>query len=101
MMNSSRIHKIAKARRYAEEPGRVQFLSFEARFQGENDGHTITFRDGQWQCTCHFFQDWDDCCHTMAMQRILGVTLPASSRPVLPVNGGSALLRPLLRTSTP
>jgi hypothetical protein len=75
-MNSSRIHKIAKARRYAEEPGRIQFFTFEVRFQGDNDVHTVAFDDG-----------------------ILGVTLPVSSRPVLPASTG--LLRPSKRTSTP
>ena len=61
--------KIAKAKRYAEEPERIQFTRFEATFQGENDTHTTTFDDGEWNCTCHFFHDWGDCCHTMAMQR--------------------------------
>ncbi len=98
-MNSSRIHKIAKARRYAEEPGRIQFFTFEVRFQGENDVHTVAFDNGKWRCTCHFFQDWNDCSHTMAMQRVLSVTLPASSRPVLPASSG--LLLSLKRTSTP
>jgi hypothetical protein len=35
----------------------------------------------------------------MAMQRVLSVTLPASSRPVLPASSG--LLLSLKRTSTP
>ena len=80
MMNSSMINKIAKAKRYAEEPERIQFTHFSANFQGENDVHTTTFDDGTWHCTCHFFQDWGDCCHTMAMQRVLGVTIPAPYR---------------------
>ncbi len=87
-MNSSMISKIAKAKQYAEEPERAQFIHFEVLFQGENDVHTTTFHDGEWQCTCHFFQDWSDCCHVMAMQRILGVTIPAASRPGLPAGLG-------------
>ena len=60
-MNSSMINKIAKAKRYAEEPERIQFTHFEAKFQGENDAHTTTFDDGTWQCSCRFFNDWGDC----------------------------------------
>jgi hypothetical protein len=92
-MNSSMINKIAKARRYAEEPERIQFTGFEVQFQGENDVHTTTFQDGEWQCTCRFFQDWSDCCHVMAMQRILGVTIPAASRQGLPAGLGIVPLR--------
>ena len=79
-MNSSMINKIAKAKRYAEEPERIQFTRFEARFQGENDVHTTSYDEGQWQCTCRFFHDGGDCYHTMAMQRVLGVTIPAAHR---------------------
>jgi hypothetical protein len=88
LMNSSRINKIAKARRYAGEPERIQFRLFEVTFQGENTVHTVTFDDGQWQCTCRFFQDWGDCCHSMAMQRILGVTIPVTSRYGIPAGLG-------------
>ena len=38
-MNSSVIGKIEKAKRYAEEKGRVTFTSFVAEFKGENDDH--------------------------------------------------------------
>ncbi len=59
-MNSSMISKIAKAKRYAEEPERIQFTHFEATFQGENDVHTTNFDNGEWNCTCRFFHDWGD-----------------------------------------
>ena len=91
-MNSSMINKIAKAKRYAEEPERIQFTRFEATFQGENDVHTTTFDNGEWQCTCHFFEDWGDCCHTMAMQRVLGVTIPAAYRHDIPACIGTSPL---------
>jgi hypothetical protein len=91
-MNSSMINKIAKAKRYAEEPERIQFTHFEAKFQGENDAHTTRFDDGTWQCSCRFFQDWGDCCHTMAMQRILGVTIPAAYRHGIPTGLGTSPL---------
>ena len=56
-MHSSMIGKIAKAKQYAQEPDRMQFTAFEATFRGENDTHTISFKDGGWHCTCLFFAD--------------------------------------------
>ncbi len=86
-MNSSMINKIAKAKRYAEQPERAQFLHFEVAFQGEgNDVHTVIYDNGKWNCTCLFFHNWGDCPHTMAMQRILGVTLPAGHRRGIPAD---------------
>ena len=79
-MHSSMIGKIAKAKQYAQEPERIQFARFEASFRGENDTHTTTFDHGSWHCTCRFFSDWGTCCHTMAVERVLGVTIPADQR---------------------
>ena len=75
---SSMVSKIAKAKRYAEEPQDIQFTHFEATFRGENDVHTTSWDNGQWHCTCRFFHDWGSCSHTMAMQQVLGVTIPNS-----------------------
>ena len=92
------INKIAKAKRYAEEPERIQFTRFEATFRGENDIHTTTYDNGEWNCTCRFFHDWGDCSHTMAMQRVLGVTIPAAHRHGIPagIRGHSHRLHQLL-----
>ena len=79
-MHSSMIGKIAKAKQYAQEPERIQFSRFEASFRGENDTHTTSFDSGKWNCTCRFFSDWGTCCHTMALERILGVTIPSEQR---------------------
>ena len=75
-MTSKMVSEIAKAKRYAEEPERIQFTRFEATFRGENNLHTTTYDNGEWNCTCRFFHDWSDCGHVIAMKRILGVTLP-------------------------
>lgn len=91
-MNSSMINKIAKAKRYAEEPERIQFTRFEATFRGENDVHTTHYNNGEWSCTCRFFHDWGDCSHTMAMQRVLGVTIPAAHRHGIPTGLGTGPL---------
>ncbi|HUY77482.1 MAG TPA: hypothetical protein VMV29_11975 [Ktedonobacterales bacterium] len=79
-MYSSMYGKIAKAKQYAQEPQRIQFSHFEASFRGENDTHTITFDKGAWNCTCNYFAEHDTCCHTMAAERVLGVSIPADQR---------------------
>lgn len=76
-MQSSLISKIEKARRYAEDPSRVQFVQFRAVFRGEHDNYDVTYEDGRWHCTCHFFSGWDTCSHTMATQRVMGDHLNA------------------------
>ncbi len=88
-MNSSMISKIAKAKRFAEEPERIQFEQFRLSFRGENDIHTVSFDNGEWKCTCSFYHDWGDCSHTMATQRVLGVTIPASHRHGIPAGLGT------------
>ncbi len=80
-MHSSLIGKIEKARRYAQERDRVSFQEFTVSFRGEHDTYTVTYRQGAWHCTCHFFAGWGTCSHTMAMERILGEMLPRSAAP--------------------
>jgi hypothetical protein len=47
------------------------------RFQGENDAHLVSYRDGRWHCSCDFFSSgWGLCSHTMAMEKILAEMLP-------------------------
>lgn len=73
-MNSSMIGKIEKAGRYAQEPGRAQIFSFQARFQGEHDIYNVVLEDGHWSCDCHSFEALQagTCSHIMAMERLLG-----------------------------
>lgn len=78
-MDSAMIGKIQKAKEYAEQPERMQFLSFKVEFQGENSPHTITFNEGEWACTCSFFHGRGFCSHTMALQRVLGKMLTMHS----------------------
>ncbi len=76
-MDSGLIGKIEKAKRYAEERDRIQFNHFEANFKGENNDHTVTYKDGQWSCTCNYFQSRGICAHTMGMEFILeGMVTP-------------------------
>jgi hypothetical protein len=76
MMRSSLIGKIEKAKRYAQEPSRVTFSGLTAVFHGENDDHKLSYSNGKWHCTCHFFSQWSVCSHVMALQQILGKMLP-------------------------
>lgn len=75
-MHSSLIGKIEKAKRYAQERDRVTFIEFTANFRGENDKHTLSYKQGKWHCSCQFFSGWRLCSHTMALQRILVEMLP-------------------------
>ncbi len=76
-MNSSMIGKIEKARRYADEPERVKFQSFEVTFQGTHDEYVTRMDGAEFSCTCHFFavQNQGTCCHIMAMQRLIAPML--------------------------
>ena len=67
------ISQIEKARRYAAEPERAKFQSFEVRFRGTHDDYTVTMNGDEFTCSCHFYdvQQMGTCCHIMAMQRIL------------------------------
>ena len=75
-MQSSMIGKIEKAKRYAQEPERVNLYELAVKFRGEHSDYNIGYRDGKWHCSCHFFSTWGLCSHTMALERILGNMLP-------------------------
>ena len=78
-MDSGMIGKIQKSKRYAEEPERIQFEQFLVSFEGTNSEHKVEYEDGTWRCTCNFFATRGVCSHTMAMERLLGVMLPAEA----------------------
>ena len=70
-MTSSYIGKVDKARKYAEEPGRVNIHTFEASFVGNHNTYRVAYHDGDWLCECAFFSTRRVCSHTMALQRML------------------------------
>ena len=70
-MDSSLIGKIDKARKYAEEKGRVTITTLKASFEGNHNSYDVEFDGGAWSCPCHFFAARGLCSHTMALQRIL------------------------------
>ena len=75
-MQSSLIGKIEKAKRYAQEKERITFSELVVKFKGDNDDYIISYKDGQWHCSCPFFSNWQTCSHTMALEKILGKMLP-------------------------
>ena len=78
-MQSSLIGKIEKANRYAQEPERIKFDQFSVHFRGDSSTYTTGYKDGEWNCTCDFFQHSGTCSHTMAMGKLLGEMLPENS----------------------
>ena len=70
-MSSSYIGKVDKARKYAEEPDRVNIHTFEASFVGNHNTYRVGYHDGDWRCECAFFATRKVCSHTMALQRML------------------------------
>jgi hypothetical protein len=75
-MDYGMIGKIDKAKRYAEERERIQFDSFSVTFDGENNPHTVHFKDNAWSCDCEFFRSRGVCSHTMALERVLEGMIP-------------------------
>jgi len=75
-MDYGMIGKIEKAKRYAEERGRIHFEAFRATFNGENNPHTVQFEANEWRCDCDFFLTRGVCSHTMALERVLEGMLP-------------------------
>ena len=78
-MQSSLIGKIEKAKRYAKEPDRVTLSEFAADFRGEHSNYAVSYKNGKWHCTCHFFSQRGLCSHTMALQRLFAEVLPGEA----------------------
>jgi hypothetical protein len=76
-MDNSVIGKIEKAKRYAEERHRIQFNSFTATIQGDNNTHAITYKDGQFDSDDTFFQANGFSAHTIAIERLLKGMIPS------------------------
>lgn len=79
-MHSSLIGKVEKANRYARELDRISFERLTLTFRGDNDTHHVSLDAGRWHCTCHYFESWGACVHTLAVQKILGVMLPEEAQ---------------------
>ena len=78
-MDSGMIGKIQKSKQYAIERERIKINDLSVTFQGQNNAHQVSYKNGDWQCDCDFFQTRERCSHTMALERVLiqeaGLTL--------------------------
>ncbi len=79
-MYSSLISKIEKAKRYAEEPQRISFESFDVRFRGDNSSHRVSLKGDEWTCECDHFHTSGLCAHVMTMQRLFAIHLSEAQR---------------------
>ena len=70
-MDYGMIGKIEKAKRYSQERNRIRFESLTVTFDGDNNPHTVHFKNNEWQCDCDFFHTRGRCSHTMALEMIL------------------------------
>jgi len=80
-MDSGLMRKREKAKRYAEQRDRIRIESLTVTFDGDNNPHTVHFKEGVWQCDCDFFQTRGICSHTMALEMILEGMVPQPSTP--------------------
>lgn len=79
-MYSSLISKIEKAKRYAEEPERITFESFDVRFRGDNSSHRVSLKGNEWACECDHFRTSGLCAHVMTLQRVFANHLTEAVR---------------------
>jgi hypothetical protein len=75
-MDYGMIGKIEKAKRYAEQRDRIHIQTLTVTFEGQNNPHTVTLENSNWNCDCDFFQTRGRCSHTMALEMILKGMLP-------------------------
>ncbi len=79
-MNSSLISKIEKAKRYAQEPDRVQFQTLQATVRGDNGTHAVRLSGDEWSCECDHFVVHGLCTHVMTLQRLYAANLSDDAR---------------------
>jgi hypothetical protein len=65
------VSDVEKSIKYAQEPERFRFISFNATFHGDHGDYTINYEDGVWDCDNPYFKSRGVCSHTMAMERML------------------------------
>jgi hypothetical protein len=68
--------KIAKAKKYAQEPERFRLTQFTVTFSGDNNPHVIRFENATFHCDCEFFLMHRWCSHSRALEMIMGRMLP-------------------------
>lgn len=70
-MHSTRIRRVAKARCYTAEPGRLRTRSLTLTVHGDHDDNTVYLTDDVWECNCVNFTAHAACAHVTAAQTLL------------------------------
>lgn len=86
-MDTGLVSRIIKARQYAQEKDRIEFISFEVMFKGEHNTYRVSYQnEGIWRCTCEEAVRMGVCSHIMALERVLGdAVVPAQGLVPAPV----------------
>jgi hypothetical protein len=74
------VSDVEKAKRYSEEKDRIHFITFDVTFKGNNSDHQTVYGHEGWDCDCSDFRRAGNCCHTMALERILKNMLPVAAQ---------------------
>jgi hypothetical protein len=77
-MNSELAVKIEKGVKYSHEPDRFEFTQLKVNVRGGHGVHPVAYDQGKWQCNCEFFVSHQQCSHTIAVEKLLGSTLPGA-----------------------
>ncbi len=80
-MQSAMHGMIDKARRYAQEPDRVQVDALQARVRGNNSDHTVRLADGRLRCDCDHYDHEGLCAHVLTVERLWKTYLPSNAAP--------------------
>ncbi|NDJ63362.1 MAG: hypothetical protein GYB67_19735 [Chloroflexi bacterium] len=80
------VSDVEKATRYAQEPDRIRFVSYDATFAGTNGTHHVSFGPEGWFCDTDFFRSRGVDSHTMAMEHLLKGMLPPTPAPAAAAN---------------
>ncbi len=77
-MNSEMAVKIEKGIKYSYEAERFEFTQLQVNVRGGHGVHPVEYDQGKWRCNCEFFVMHHQCSHTIAVEKLLGRTLPGA-----------------------
>ena len=63
--------KQVKAERYASDPERFMLFCLELEIRADHGNQLVMYNEGDWSCTCAFFDEWRTCSHVRATSLLL------------------------------